>query len=134
MCGDCAGGVRRLDGALSSAPLNDLDKPGSRQSPAAKKISRKVRKESIDVTLCGGSLRKSLSQPEAKDPLVRGRSVRQRIFSRKERKEMEGGNEASVASEITQFAEGEPKRREVFIPKRRSRKPSPDGLRPRSPA
>ena len=40
---------------------------------------------------------------------------------------MEGGKEASVASGITQFAEGEPKRREVFIPKRRSRKPPLDG-------
>ena len=30
---------------------------------------------------------------------------------RKERKEMKGGNEANEASGITQFAEGEPKRR-----------------------
>ena len=33
------------------------------------------------------------------------------FLSREVRKVMEGGNEASVASGITQFAEGEPKRR-----------------------
>ncbi|MBR5162236.1 MAG: hypothetical protein IKS45_02235 [Thermoguttaceae bacterium] len=39
-------GARRLDAALSSVPLKDMDKPGSRQSPAAKNVlSRKERKE-----------------------------------------------------------------------------------------
>ena len=33
-----ARGMRRLDTALSNAPLNNCDKPGSRQSPAAKEI------------------------------------------------------------------------------------------------
>ncbi|MBQ2620132.1 MAG: hypothetical protein IJF84_11520 [Thermoguttaceae bacterium] len=32
-------------------------------------------------------------------------------IERKERKEMKGGNEANEVSGITQFAEGEPKRR-----------------------
>ena len=39
---------------------------------------------------------------------------------------MEGGNGVREANGITQFAESEPKRREVFIPKRRSRKPPLD--------
>ncbi len=39
---------------------------------------------------------------------------------------MEGGNGVSVANGITQFAEGEQKRREVCIPNRRSRKPPLD--------
>ncbi|MBQ3349964.1 MAG: hypothetical protein IJG38_06155 [Thermoguttaceae bacterium] len=45
--------MRRLAAALSNAPLKTFDKPGMRQSPAAKEASRKVR-EVRKVMKAGG--------------------------------------------------------------------------------
>ena len=87
-------GVRRLDAALSNAPPKTLDKPARGSPLPPKKILTR-------------------SRGVAEKASRKVREVRKVILSRRERKgrkEMKGGNGATIGSGITQFANGEPKR------------------------
>ena len=66
------------------------------------------------------------------DLLDRGCISRRRFLSRKERKEMEGGNGVREANGITQFTNGEPKLWRRVYPNDASRKPPLDVARLRA--